>query len=334
MDEPRITITGLSDVGKVRDNQEDSWAVWEAPTGADRRLIGRLLIVADGIGGNRAGEVASALAVKTVQDEYLRSSGLPPSRLRAAIREANNKILEETEERPECRGMGTTVVAAAILGDQLTVAWVGDSRAYLLRGKDLLQLTRDHSGAARSGSRGGAGLSRSLGAAMTVDPDIRQIILQPGDRVMLCSDGLYNLVSTDEISRFGRGSVERWTHDLVQAALKRGAPDNVTVVAAHIERLPFAPHRHPEVASGEFLDGVRLVEQLGADRFYLWYRAQREDSQRLLCILRPELQADNELLLEIEEDEESLGRTLSPHLAAVENAEMEKSLAYVCLRLP
>ncbi|MCA1595942.1 MAG: protein phosphatase 2C domain-containing protein, partial [Chloroflexi bacterium] len=335
MDDPRMQIVGLSDLGKVRENQEDSWVVREPATGSERRQSGRLLVVADGIGGSRAGEVASGLAAGAIPDTYFAASGTPRARLRAAVQEANHCILEGAETTPQNRGMGTTVVAAVIHGDRLVVAWVGDSRAYLVRDRALLCLTRDHRGSnlGAIGASGG-GLSRWLGMAIAVDPDIREILLHPGDRILLCTDGLHGVVREDDILRSSGSSASSWASSLVQLALKQGAPDNVTVICAQIDRLPFAPHRHPALSPGAPLDNLELLEQVGADSIHVWYLARRRSAIRLVCALRPELQSDTGLILDLEADEESLTRVHGPSIAAIEGADIEKSLAYVCLRLP
>ena len=335
MEEPRIRLAGATHLGMVRDNQEDAWLIREPESGTDRRRHGRLLVVADGIGGSQAGEVASNLAVTTIAESYFAGSGEPRSRLRGAIQDANRRILEETEIRADRRGMGSTVVAAVIYGDQLVVAWLGDSRAYLVRDREVTQLTRDHHGASVAGIRvQEGGLTRWLGMGISVDPDVRQISLRPGDAAMICTDGIHSLVSPAEIGRFAREGPEKWSTDLVDLALKRGAPDNVTAVCARVDRLPFAPHRHAALAPGVLLDDLRLDHFLAEDQFYVWFSAHDSSGRKLLSVLRPELQEDMGLLLDMEGAEEALARVSAPSVARVERADAEKSLAYACLRLP
>ncbi|GJM44417.1 MAG: hypothetical protein DHS20C21_12590 [Gemmatimonadota bacterium] len=240
-----LLVEAQTDVGCVRKNNEDSHGVF--PGNAPGR--GSLLVVADGMGGAAAGEVASGLAIDTVGAVYQdpgAGSG-PVEALHAAVTRANRAIFERAAQDPRMGGMGTTCTAVAVVGDQAYYAHVGDSRAYMVTGGDLVQLTSDHSLAAefeRQGADGGAParaknvLTRCLGVKPEVKVDVSSspIQLAPGVTLVVCSDGLTNLVEDGEILRLAAmhlpdGACRR----LVALALERGAPDNVTVITARLK---------------------------------------------------------------------------------------------------
>jgi PPM family protein phosphatase len=231
-----VELSARSDVGRVRAHNEDRYLA--APP---------LLAVADGMGGAQAGEVAAGVAV-----EHLEALGPEPSpeELRAAIVEANEAIRRMAAEDPERAGMGTTVTAA-LLGDggRLELMHVGDSRAYLLRGDRLERLTRDHSLVADMIERGSlteeeAGshpqrnvITRALGAEPGVEVEHSGVPLQPGDVVLLCTDGLCGHVPDEEIRRALTGSetLDDAAEALVEDANAAGGPDNVTVLLARFD---------------------------------------------------------------------------------------------------
>ena len=242
---------GLSDPGRKRRNNEDAFDVDPA--------VG-LAVVCDGMGGHQSGEVASGLAVETLREFVARAHrdsdltwpfGLDAERSFAAncldtgIKLANRRVLREAGLRDSLAGMGTTLVAVLVREDRLTFAGVGDSRAYLLRGRSLRQLTRDDSWveAAVSQHLIAAGdrdshpfrhvLTKAIGLQEDLQFDVSEEPLQDGDRMLLCSDGLHSVLSEAEI----REILEAYPHDaraacaaLVAAANARGGPDNVTVV--------------------------------------------------------------------------------------------------------
>jgi PPM family protein phosphatase len=232
---------GVTDAGKVRQNNEDALLVGE---GEDETLF----VVADGIGGFEAGEVASSLAVDVLKD-------LPPDKpFKVAIGEANRRILAAGRGDEKLSGMGTTVVAIRFGGTQrepvAEVAHVGDSRAYLMRGGDMKPITEDHSLVAelvRSGdlTRDQAAehpqknlITRALGADEEVDVDTAVLPIEAGDRILLCSDGLSDMVSETRISEILAGSPndpERTAHSLLSAALDAGGNDNITVVVIDVK---------------------------------------------------------------------------------------------------
>jgi serine/threonine protein phosphatase PrpC len=235
---------GLTHAGKVRQNNEDALLVGE---GEDETLF----VVADGIGGFEAGEVASSLAVDVLK-------GLKPDEsFKAAIVEANRRIVAAGRGDEKLSGMGTTVVAIRFSGKQgepvAEVAHVGDSRAYLRRGGDMNPITEDHSLVAelvRSGdlTRDQAAehpqknlITRALGADDEVDVDTAILPIEAGDRILLCSDGLSDMVSEAGISEILAefpDDPERAARGLLSAALDAGGNDNITVVVVDVKERP------------------------------------------------------------------------------------------------
>ena len=232
---------GVTDAGKVRNNNEDSLLVGE---GKDETLFA----VADGIGGFEAGEVASRIAVDVLGDLE------PGSSFEEAIQEANRRLLAAGRGDERLSGMGTTVVAIRFGGTHeepvAEVAHVGDSRAYLLRGGSLSPVTEDHSLVAelvRSGdlTRAEAAehpqknlITRALGAEEDVEVDTAILAVEAGDRFLLCSDGLTDMVPEDRISEILAGSPgdpEGSARRLLSAALDAGGTDNVTVVVVDVK---------------------------------------------------------------------------------------------------
>jgi PPM family protein phosphatase len=231
---------GVTDPGKVRKNNEDSLLVGE---GRDETLFA----VADGIGGFEAGEVASSIATEALKE-------LEPLRpLEDAIREANRRILAAARGDEKLSGMGTTVVAMRFGGTReeptAEISHVGDSRAYLLRGDDLKPVTEDHSLVAelvRSGdlTRAQASehpqknlITRALGAEEEVDVDTAVLPVEAGDRLLLCSDGLSDMVPETKMLDLLTSHLEdteKTVHALVRAALDAGGADNITVVVVDV----------------------------------------------------------------------------------------------------
>ena len=240
---------GVTHAGKVRQNNEDALLVGE---GKDETLF----VVADGIGGFEAGEVASSLAVDVLKDLQ------PDEPFKAAIGEANRRIVAAGRGDEKLSGMGTTVVAIRFGGKQgepvAEVAHVGDSRAYLMRGGDMNPITEDHSLVAelvRSGdlTRDQAAehpqknlITRALGADEEVDVDTAILPIEVGDRILLCSDGLSDMVSEAGISEILAGSPdepERAARGLLAAALDAGGNDNITIVVVDVKEQPAADVR-------------------------------------------------------------------------------------------
>ncbi len=242
-----ITVETLTDVGLKRKNNEDSLGYFVDEDSSR----GCLMIVADGMGGASAGEVASRIAVETVRDSFFdHSAGITAAeRALIALQKANAAIQGETAANPQYAGMGTTCTAAIVVGDSLTIGHVGDSRAYLVRDDSLRQLTNDHTLAAETERANGGEqapswiprhlLTRSMGVNEHVEVDVisPQNPLRHGDTLIICSDGLTGPVGDEEILRISSSSDTPATicNRLVDLALDRGGPDNVTVIIARIE---------------------------------------------------------------------------------------------------
>jgi len=244
-----VDHASTSHTGKVRRTNEDSF-LDEPP----------LFVVADGMGGARAGELASRLAVDTFRELPVISGESAEDRLRRTILESNRRVLERAKGDPATAGMGSTVTAALVDGDRLVLGHVGDSRAYLLRDGSLQQLSHDHSLVAeleRAGrlTREEAAvhpqrsvITRALGAGPELDVDTSVVQLRDGDVVLLCSDGLSGLIGDLAISNLiaGGGKLSDAVRRLVRAANDAGGDDNVTAVAFRVGGDPVeAPAAEP-----------------------------------------------------------------------------------------
>ena len=236
-----LQFTVLSDVGRVRSGNEDSAHARLDPAGTK----GLLLVVADGMGGAAAGEVASRMAVETIDEVYFADpDDSPEHRLRRGILAANERIARTGDEQDELHGMGTTCTALAIVGANGYLGHVGDSRAYQLRGRTITRLTRDMSvwaervraGAPPSSEYGRNQLSDAVGVNPTLEPDTRgDVDVAVGDRFLLCSDGLWGLVTDPELLEIvNRAPLEVACRMLVDLANRRGGPDNVSVILAAV----------------------------------------------------------------------------------------------------
>ena len=235
----KFDVAALTDVGLKREINQDSVLV--------NHDLG-LFVVADGMGGHRGGEVASALAVETVQD-FLRDRlnefrQAPKKLLVEAYREASARIhSKSTNESPELMGMGTTMVLMMILQDKAYIANVGDSRAYLYRAPNLWQMTEDHSLINEQIKAGvimeeEAGhvlgrnvITRSVGFEREVIADLVERQIQPDDLFLLCSDGLSGLITNEKIAEVcKKGSLKEIAQKCVSEAKKAGGDDNVSVI--------------------------------------------------------------------------------------------------------
>jgi serine/threonine protein phosphatase PrpC len=240
----RIEVGQFSDPGRKRPNNEDWLGTFQPEDKGRLARKGNLFLVADGMGGHQSGEMASRAAVDQVIRTYMDD---PDSDLASSLRrsiEAANATLHTKTAGRELRGRwGTTLVAAALRYNQLWIANVGDSRAYLMRGGKLGQLSRDHALSASAlgieSSEGWIGrhlITRALGLKASLDVDVfppRK--LRPGDRVLLCSDGLTTPLSDDEIRDISlRFPPQEAAGALVRAANDRGGPDNVSVIIVDV----------------------------------------------------------------------------------------------------
>ncbi|MBI5091041.1 MAG: Stp1/IreP family PP2C-type Ser/Thr phosphatase [Candidatus Hydrogenedentes bacterium] len=243
----------LSDVGKKRSHNEDS-CIFCAPEVEELgRERGILFAVADGMGGASAGEFASRLALQILTERHYSSveSNIPES-LRSALEYANRRIFEEAENNPEYHGMGTTVSAVLVMGDCAYVAQVGDSRVYLARNDgSFKQITDDHSLVAEQVRNGYISeeearthslknlITRAVGIKDSVKVDLFATRLRKGDTLLICSDGMSNLIKDDEIARLlTRDSLQAAARVLVGRALEEGGSDNITAVLVRVSETP------------------------------------------------------------------------------------------------
>lgn len=252
-----VAFAGCTDVGQRRDHQEDAYDIPILPLRPEDYERGLLFIVADGVGGLRAGDEASRLAVVTTRDTF-NSEWSPDVRytLEQAIARANSAVFAKGQE-PAFSGMGTTIVGCVLRHGQLTIAHVGDSRLYRLRDGVLLPLTADHSFVQDQVRLGVLTeeeaqshpqrhlISRSLGTRPTVEVEMRQLGLHDGDRLLLCSDGLYDLVAEDNIVAALGLPLRDGCRRLIDLANEAGGSDNITAVLVAVS----LPHDALEVTA-------------------------------------------------------------------------------------
>jgi protein phosphatase len=233
-----------TDTGKVRTSNEDSVA-WVTPHDNDvAHSRGSLALVADGMGGHAAGEVASALAAETIRQLYYDLDGSIPQVFSKAFEAAHRTIIDYAEKHPQCKGMGTTCTVLAFRDDQAWLAHIGDSRAYLLRGRTLTQLSEDQTLVAKLVSEGTLTqeeadhspmhnvILQALGATPHIKPMIgaHGVQLQPGDVWILCSDGVYNMVPDAHMAEIAsRMLPQEACNALIEAALEAGGHDNASL---------------------------------------------------------------------------------------------------------
>lgn len=243
---------GLTDVGRKRTHNEDSFLI-------DEEL--QLFVVADGMGGHAGGGTASRLAVETIDREMRQARGLPdtpfgqvtvlqesrlPEYLRTAVEKASFEIFKAAQDDPRLATMGTTVISLCVHGEHALFAHVGDSRAYLVRGELIQQVSEDHSlvnEQIKAGmitpeeakhSRYKNIITRSVGYEQEVQVDVMGLVTQPGDYFVLCSDGLANLVEEREIREVVvSAGLNEAPRRLVDLANERGGDDNITVVVVN-----------------------------------------------------------------------------------------------------
>jgi protein phosphatase len=233
-----MTTAARTHKGNVREINQDSLL-----------MRGGLLIVADGMGGHRGGEVASRMAVDAVA-EYLSDPGpYSAAELEAAVQEANRRVFAESAAKLELRGMGTTMTLCALTEETASFAHVGDSRAYMMRNGKLTRLTRDHSlveELVRNGyiTREQAAvhphrhvITRALGSEGRVRVDQKRVAVQSGDLILLCTDGVTLYLTDSQIEQLLRReeSVESYADTLVDLALEMGGEDNISVALARVE---------------------------------------------------------------------------------------------------
>jgi protein phosphatase len=235
-----ISAAGATDRGRVRPGNEDAFVV--APP---------LYVVADGMGGHRGGEVAARLAVSALAARGPALAAAEGEALAEALREANRMILDTAAEDEALRGMATTCTAVLVRGRLARIAHVGDSRAYLFRGGRLTQLTEDHSVVAQLVKEGYLSaeealhhprrnvILRALGHQPALEPETAEVVLDAEDRLLLCSDGLTNMVLDDAIAAVlaSEDDAESAAHRLVGLANAAGGADNVTVIVIDLRSM-------------------------------------------------------------------------------------------------
>ncbi|MBQ0028478.1 MAG: Stp1/IreP family PP2C-type Ser/Thr phosphatase [Lachnospiraceae bacterium] len=231
----------ITDIGRKRKLNQDYVYTSETPVGA----LPNLFVVADGMGGHKAGDYASRCTIETMVEyaENADDTGIVAV-LEQAILKANEVVIEKAESDEALNGMGTTVVAACIDGDEMCVANVGDSRLYVVSNREITQITRDHSLVEEMVRMGGLKreqarthpdkniITRAIGAQQNLEIDFFKVKLDPDDLVLMCSDGLTNMLEDEEIRMILQGQrdlVEK-AECLVNAANNNGGKDNITVV--------------------------------------------------------------------------------------------------------
>jgi serine/threonine protein phosphatase PrpC len=248
---PHVTVACKTDLGRVRENNEDKFEFFLPEDEATLASRGMAFVVCDGMGGHEAGQIASELACKTFLDVYFKHPAEDPNAaILAGIRAANRFVLDVARAVPSRRGMGTTLSGLILLQGEALVVQVGDSRVYRLRDGELSMLTRDHTWieeALGSGmlTRDEAEvhpykhvLTRAIGTEDSIQPDIARFEARAGDVYLLCSDGIINHVPDETIASILEGagpSAACWR--LVEKALVEGGSDNATVIVVRVDDL-------------------------------------------------------------------------------------------------
>ena len=271
------TYGSKTDIGRVRKHNHDCLAAVDSLT-LEGRLDG-LFVVADGIGGSKGGGVASRIAIETVCATVCAVSPDSPSLgkpswlgdiAHASLQAANAAVWQETRRVPTLQGMGTTCVLALLRDDQVVVGNVGDSRCYLFRENRLHQLTHDHAfldaGGGSRDSEESAGarvqfrhvMTRAIGFASRVEPEVELFTLQNGDTLLLCSDGLSNLLTSEAIHEIiaGDASPQELCKRLVDAANQQGGDDNITAIIIQYGKAP-----DPDPAEASPLSSKPVVQE-------------------------------------------------------------------------
>ena len=238
-----MKIVGKTDVGMVRDTNQDAFKILALGQGAG------LALVCDGMGGAQGGDTASYIAKKviaeTIQEKYCDTMGSEAAKIlvRESVLQANHAIYETARDDPELAGMGTTVVLALLYQNHAYVAHVGDSRLYRYRNHQLVQLTRDHSYIQEMVDRGELSpdqarvhpdrnfITRAVGVQWDVEIDLHVLELEPGDRLLLCTDGLSSTCTDEQIGEvLSQNPLEESAEIRVRLANQGGGHDNITVV--------------------------------------------------------------------------------------------------------
>ena len=235
-----MKIYAMTDVGRRREVNQDYVYVTDRPIGP----FPNLLTVADGMGGHKAGDFASSYTVNVLKDELKKTPmDKPEEILRSVVSIANHKLIEAASRDIKLEGMGTTLVAATVVGNTLYFANVGDSRLYLINDK-IRQLSKDHSLVEEMVRLGGIKaeearnhpdkniITRAVGVVPELSVDFFEVELKPGDTVLMCSDGLTNMIEDEEIKKIvlGQRDIVEKAEKLIDTANENGGKDNITVV--------------------------------------------------------------------------------------------------------
>jgi protein phosphatase len=262
-EEFEVAASVQTDVGRVREINEDSGRFSRPSDPATLATKGVLLIVADGMGGHSAGEVASGMTVELVPRLYYASQSPAPDALREAVEETNRQIHAASLADESKRGMGTTCTALAVVGDEAFAAHVGDSRLYMMRDGKVYQMTEDHSAVMEMVKLGLITMDearthedknvilRALGTAPEVEVStLTPFRVRAGDKYLLCSDGLYDLVTDEEIERelSAAEDIHAAGERLITMAKGRGGHDNITV--GIVEMVPASGADAPRASEG------------------------------------------------------------------------------------
>ncbi len=236
-----VKAYSVTDIGKKRQINQDCVDISLTPVGN----LPNLFLLADGMGGHKAGDYASRYAIDTVKNEVNVSPQTNPVHIFAeAIEYANAHLYEKSISDVNFSGMGTTLVAATCIDNKLNVANIGDSRLYLVRQNKMVQVTRDHSYVAELVQKGGIDretaknhpkrnyITRAVGAFEKANPDFFYVETKPGDVILICSDGLTNMISDEEILSiiYQEEDLEFTCNKLIQAANEKGGIDNISVI--------------------------------------------------------------------------------------------------------
>jgi PPM family protein phosphatase len=267
---PEIESGGLSIVGPVRENNQDSIHLpdHEQPAG-----LGLLFAIADGMGGYTHGGVASLLALESFSSTLTTQNGTPiPKALQRSVENANLQVYQKAQQLGAGR-MGTTLTAAYVLGDILYLAHVGDSRAYLIRDGRATCLTADHTAVGdmvrakilspdkiRTHAQRSV-LTKAIGIGLFVQADIIQHRLHEGDRLVLCSDGVWSVIEDDEFARVVReqAPVDLISRNLIDLALQHKTDDNASTVVFHLRKLLAAPEDHSSHQENNWFKKLRKL---------------------------------------------------------------------------
>ncbi len=298
-----IEVFGKTDVGLIREHNEDNFLI--ADVGNDQRFEdghapatfkltekGALLAVCDGMGGAAAGEVAAQMAVDAIYETLAAAEPQPRDAfarlLRSAVQRANERIFIQSRDNQSERGMGTTCTVAGLVDDTLVVAQIGDSRCYVLRDGELAQVTKDQSLAWQLIEAGAMTIDeakafehaniilQALGVQERVEVVLSQVHLRKGDIALLCSDGLHGPVADEEILAvlIGEANLQKAAESLIQKALDRDGPDNITVALVRFDGEGLAPPAPDDVVrfvgydpgNDPVPEAVAIADREGLDR--------------------------------------------------------------------